>query len=273
MSIFDKIESFYAQFKGEKGVIGYSLLKKPIYYFKVEKTKNPVVIIQYSIHAREHVTSFLALKQIKDFIKNGRVGSVYFLPMTNPDGVFIALNEKPLYKANGRGVDLNVNFDARWGLGEKNVKIQGDENFIGEKPFSEPESLALKEFTLKIKPSATISYHSKGEEIYWEFHQRGKRRMRDEMLANALAKTTGYKIKSTPNSCGGYKDWCVEKLKIPALTIEVGSDELLHPLGKECVKEIYEKNKRVVNCITEFLTNGKKIYEMRNKASAKSTNL
>ena len=255
MNILNKIDIYYQNFKGEKGVIGYSLFNRPIYYFAVKKTQKPIIIIQYSIHAREHVTAHLCLIQIEQFIKNGKVGTVYFLPMTNPDGVSIALNKKPLYKANGRGVDLNVNFDARWGCGEKNVCVVNDENYIGEKPFSEPESVALKDFTLKIKPNATISYHAKGEEIYWEFYQRGKRRLRDLALANQVALKTGYSVKRTPNSCGGYKDWCVQKLKIPALTIEVGNDLLNHPLGEQHLDDIFEKNKAVINCVTEFLHN------------------
>ena len=59
-----------------------------------------------------------------------------------------------------------------------------------------------------------------------------------------MAKVTGYAIKSAPNSAGGYKDWCIEKLKIPALTIEVGNDDLTHPIGEEHLVEIYKQNKK-----------------------------
>lgn len=253
MSILDKVEKFYRDFSGEKGIVGKSLLGKPIYYFKVEKTAYPVVMVQCAIHAREHITAHLCLKLIEEFKVSGNVGKVYFLPLTNPDGVEIALNDKPLYKANGRGVDLNVNFDARWGCGEKNSRVVGDENFVGEYPFSEPETLALKNFSLKILPNATISYHSKGEEIYYEFHQSEKAKQIDFEIASAVQSVTGYKIKSTPNSCGGYKDWCIEKLKIPALTIEVGDDNLSHPLGEECVNDIFIKNKRVIGVLIEKL--------------------
>ena len=109
------------------------------------------------------------VKQIKEFEKHGKKGCVYFIPLVNPDGVEIVEKGKPLYKANAREVDLNVNFDADWGKGKYNQKFKGDANFIGEKPFSEPETIALKEFTLKVKPDMTFSYHSKGEEIYYSF--------------------------------------------------------------------------------------------------------
>ena len=243
MDIFDKVKTFYNQFNGKKQIIGKSVLGMPIFAFTVEKTPFPKIIAQYSMHAREYITVLLALKQIRRFDEYGKCGTVHFIPLVNPDGVKIATDYNPLYKANGRGVDLNVNFDALWGQGETNLTVKGDCNYIGEHPFSEPESLALKNFTLKIMPTVTLSYHSKGEEIYYEFHQNGTDKLRDYSLAKTVAKVTGYQIKSTPNSCGGYKDWCVQKLKIPALTIEVGEDFLSHPIKKEYQKQIYKKNK------------------------------
>ena len=254
MNIFTDIYDFYSEFKGEKGIIGEAVSKLPIFYMAVKKTESPKVIFQYAIHGREFITSYLALKQIENFTKNGLLGTAYFIPLLNPDGAIISSKGQPFYKANGRGVDLNVNFDARWGTGEKNTLQKGEENYIGSCPFSEPETSSLRDFTLKISPDATVSYHSKGEEIYWEFFQKGKLKKRSFLLAKAVKNQTGYSIKSTPNSAGGYKDWCVEKLKIPALTIEVGSDNLSHPIGKENLAEIYYKNKGVVSAVMSALT-------------------
>ncbi len=245
MSVLCQLEDFYLGFKGEKFIIGKSAQGRPIYCFKVKKTAYPVVIAQYAIHAREFITTSLALRQIEDFVAFGNKGTVYFIPATNPDGIVIASTFKPLYKANANGVDLNVNFEARWGKGELNARIKGDENFIGEYPFSEPETVALRDFTLKIKPHATLSYHSKGEEIYCEKERQG--------LALELARVTGYKVKDTPNSSGGYRDWCEEKLKIPAFTVEVGDDGLSHPVGLEHLEQIYQKNRGVIGALTENL--------------------
>ena len=253
MSVLSDVERFYRSYPYEKGQIGKSFCGRPIFYFKVRKTAYPVVLLQYAIHAREFVTTYLSLMQIEDFIKNGEVGTAYFIPLLNPDGVKIAQTTNPLYKANARGVDLNVNFDARWGTGDKNVTKRGTENFIGEYPFSESETIALREFTYKVRPDATVSYHSKGEEIYFEFFQEQEKREKDFILAKAVKDTTGYQIKSTVGSAGGYKDWCIEKLKIPALTIEVGDDRLSHPIKKECAKEIFEKNKGVVYAVITSL--------------------
>ena len=43
-------------------------------------------------------------------------------------------------------------------------------------------------------------------------------------------------------SAGGYKDWCIQKLKIPALTIEIGKDELTHPVSEKNLTEDYARN-------------------------------
>ena len=78
-----------------------------------------------------------------------------------------------------------------------------------------------------------------------------KHKKRDYKIAKKLSKTTGYKIKSTIGSCGGYKDWCIDKLKIPAFTIEVAPDSLSHPIKEKHLNGIYEKNKNVINVLTK----------------------
>ena len=254
MDILDLVENFYNDFKGEKGVIGKSVKNRPIYYLAVKKNEQPKLIVQFSIHAREYITSYLALKLIEDYQRMGKRASVYFIPMLNPDGVKIALEQNPLYKANANGVDLNVNFDANFGSGKNNVFCKASENYVGEYAFSEPETRAIRDFTLRIMPHATISYHSKGQEIYYEFFQDQKRKERDYLFAKRIADTTGYAIKSTPNSAGGYKDWCIQKLKIPALTIEVGKDSLSHPIKEEYLDEIYCENKGVISASVQYLT-------------------
>ncbi len=255
MDILRLNKRFFKNFKGEKIVIGKSLFGHPILCYGVIKTPYPRAIIQASIHAREYITAYLTLKLIKDFYKNGKVGSVYFIPVLNPDGVMISLKKDKLYKANGRGVDLNVNFDARWSTGSQNVREKASQNYIGEKPFSEPETLAIRDFTLKIKPDYTISYHSKGQEIYYEFFQDNINR--DLEFAKEIANLTSYQIKSTPNSAGGYKDWCIQELKIPALTIEVGDDRLSHPIKKWHLRKIYKQNRGIIQRANAFFVESK----------------
>lgn len=251
MDVIKEVKRYVKRYRGEKGIIGKSELGEDIEYFAVEKTPYPKVICVFSIHAREYITAYLSIDLANDFIKNGKVGKVYFVPLCNPDGVKIALKKNPLYKANARGVDLNVNFDARWGKGLKNVKKAGAENYIGDSPFSESETKALRDFTFQVSPNATLSFHSKGEEIYYGFYE--KTTEKDKRLATILGKVSGYAVKTTIGSAGGYKDWCVDSIGISAFTVEVGSDALSHPIGKEHLKEIADKTRGLIAALTENL--------------------
>ena len=169
MDIVKLTKKTFENFTGQKRIIGKSVLGSPIYSFTVVKTGYPKLIVQSAMHAREYITAYLNLKLMERFIRCGRAGTVAFIPLINPDGVEIALKKDGLYKANARGVDLNVNFDARWASGKSNVFERGSENYVGSAPFSEPETKALRDFTLLFAPDCTISYHSKGQEIYYEF--------------------------------------------------------------------------------------------------------
>ena len=231
MDVLEELKLFYKGWTYGKGYIGSTENGVLIPFLEVKKSESPVVIAQYAIHAREYITTYIAMMQAADFATRGKRGTVYFIPAVNPDGIAEAICGDKTYKANARRVDLNVNFDAKWGEGEKNVRYKASENYIGEYPFSESETKALRDFTLYVKPDITVSYHSKGEEIYWEFFQSGKDRIRDFNVAQAVSFATGYPVKSAGNSVGGYKDWCIAKLRVPALTVEVGDDCLSHPIG------------------------------------------
>lgn len=259
MNVYDEVSLFYRNFRGEKQVFGRSAEGRELFALFIGGHGSPLGISQYAIHGREYVTALLALAHAK---RGAERGGVWILPMTNPDGALLSevglsaasaerrarllsLNggkyDFSLWKANAEGVDLNVNFDARWGTGEQNIRTPAPENYIGEAPFCAPESLALKRFTEAVKPDFTVSWHTKGEELYWRFHQPPVRAVRDKKLAKVLSSATGYPLREAKNSAGGYKDWCIEKLKIPAFTVEAGRSALAHPLGREQLRELCEK--------------------------------
>ena len=104
------------------------------------------------------------------------------------------------------------------------------------------ETKALRDFTREISPDYTVSFHTKGEEIYWRFYQSQEAVRRDRAVAEKIAQTTGYPLADAKGSAGGYKDWCIQTFKIPSFTIEVGKDEFLHPLGMDALADILEKN-------------------------------
>ncbi len=250
----------------ETGVVGNSELGNAIPYIFVGNKDGNCMIVQGAMHAREHITALLVLCQAKHLVACGKKlsGGIYFVPMVNPDGVMLCQeglsivkdktlknrlltinggsSDFSLWKANINGVDLNVNFDAHWGEGVQNVFYKSDANYVGKCPESEAESRALADFTRKLQPKVTLSYHCKGEIIYWKFFQGAFRTVRDRRYAEALAKYTGYTTVDGDGSVGGYKDWCIQSLKIPSYTIEVGSDNYEHPYPYSQMDDILQKN-------------------------------
>lgn len=249
-------------------VIGKSRFKRDIYALERVLDKGFLTaIIVASVHARENIGSDLVIKMIDSGIfEEVEDFNIIVVPMLNPDGVELSCHglcsapkalrqtlltinggsrDFSLFKANGLGVDLNNNFDADFKRVTNSFKPSAF-GFAGDFAFSEPESLALKDLTEGAQPFITISLHSKGEEIYFNYFQSGERLERDRIIAERFAQSTGYKIKNPEqSSCGGYKDWCVQRLKIPALTIELGSDEWQHPIGVEHLQEIFDRNKNL----------------------------
>ena len=248
---------------------GKSVLGKNILATHVGSYDGTQILIQGGIHAREYISTLLMIEQARYLNAIGAVtrGGIYFVFLTNPDGAEIVLdgiNSVPCditkqylslanggfdfsqYKANINLVDLNTNFDADWGTGSQNVTCPNTENFIGFYPNSEREVVSLIDFTRQVKPSLTISYHSKGEVIFYGFPGQSEQDLeRDRLIGEALSATTGYPLVFTENSSGGYKDWCIRVLTIPSYTIEVGNIDLPHPITDENLPEIFEQNKDV----------------------------
>lgn len=269
MDIYQKISSFFQSTATEKQIIGKSILGRNIYAVKIGCGR-PTGIVQYAIHGREYIVARLAERHAELGV---HTGSCWLIPLANPDGALLsecglssvadekrqkqllALNKQStdfsLWKANARGVDLNVNFAAEWGKGVKNVRTAGAENYIGTRPFSEPETLAIRNFTFKIKPDYTVSYHTKGEEIYWYFGQSTRTCPRDRTLAQVLSRATGYPLCEAQGSVGGYKDWCIQRFGIPSFTIEAGADTLTHPIDEEGLKDILSKNELALQRLSD----------------------
>lgn len=237
----------------ECGSIGKTAFGAHIICFHVGPNSGPQLIVQGGMHAREWVTSVLVAEQAKAMLREKLPAGIYFLPMTNPDGVTLALHgaecfpnrdelvrinsgsrDFSMWKANARGVDVNCNFDARWGLGNGNLRSPAPASYIGASAESEAETAALTRFTRRVRPALTVSYHALGREIYYEFSQTGAALSRDEAIARAAGKFLGYRVVSGDlGSAGGYKDWCVDKLGITALTVEIVGEDHRHPLTEK----------------------------------------
>ena len=262
--------------------IGKSVLGTPIYAIKLGIGQRKV-FYSGSIHANEWITSVLLMKFIEDYciaytnnstlygysVKNlYRDVSIYIMPMVNPDGVdlvtgylqnnisayqaarlvaseFSSIPFPSGWKANIRGVDLNLQFPAGWEQARAIKFAQGftkpaPRDFVGFGPLTEPEALSIYNFTLMHDFHLVLAYHTQGQEIYWQF-QNYNPSMSFE-IGQKLANTSGYRLAKTPynSSFAGYKDWFIQNYNRPGYTIEAGIGE--NPLPISQFDEIYKDN-------------------------------
>ena len=209
---------------------------------------------------------------------------IHFIPMANPDGIGIsqlgleglhteavretvrqiaakdgkALTESYLrqWKSNANGVDLNRNFDALWESYNDHLGHASADHYKGTAPECELESKALADLTRQFQFDATLSYHTQGEVIYWNFGQEGELKNMSLLLANRVSELTGYRLDGNFQALdtAGYKDWAISKLGIPSLTIEAGHGG--NPVDPAQMDAIWRENRDVVPMTLKLLKEG-----------------
>jgi len=140
----------------------------------------PALFYTGTIHAREWIGIELALgygkhilehidydPQLNEFLERS---TLYMVPCANPDGFEYSRKHFSFWRKNRRqnadgsfGVDLNRNFS----VGFSANKNTSSNVYSGPSPFSEPETLALKNFA-ENHPNITIAldYHSQGNVFF-----------------------------------------------------------------------------------------------------------
>lgn len=238
------------------GVIGKSVMGKDIPYIAIGRGKIHLHV-NAGMHANEWLNVPCLMFFVKNYIKalnqkatfHGHEPDLWFeeitlwvLPMLNPDGIELVLSgpgedhpwKKDLlelnagdtdfsnWKANIRGVDLNDQFPAFWDeeASRRGKTGPGPRDFGGESPLSEPESIALANWTKERKFDAVIALHSQGQEVYWNY--RNEEPEHSENWAGQLADAAGYKAVKLFGSDAGYKDWFILEFRRPGFTVETG---------------------------------------------------
>ena len=107
-------------------------------------------------------------------------------------------------------------------------------------PLTESEALAIYNFTLAHDFRLVISYHTQGQEIYWNFQNINPPRGYE--IGTYFANSSGYLLTQVPynSSFAGFKDWFIQEYYRPGYTIEAVIGE--NPLPISQFDEIYRDN-------------------------------
>lgn len=263
-------------------IIGYSSLGRQIPVIRIgDINAKHHVLLHGAIHGREYATTWVLMTMIdywldRDLMSFGDV-CYHIIPMVNPDGVTISQTKTipdsllsvyqydlengyttlskseyaKYWKANGLGIDLNRNFPAGWDKVADRSQ-PSSRNFKGTEPFDAVETQMLRDYTFRYEFDATVSYHAMGCVIYYDYGDNKTVNAQSKSLAQSVNKVTGYlMIASNGNSHAGYKDWAIDTMQIPSLTIEIGCEDT--PLAAKEMYSLFIRNRDVLPAIAKWL--------------------
>lgn len=225
------------------------------------------VLIVSACHGREWITTCLAIKMASEYLYAGRTGGVidginiadrlktrqlWIIPAWNPDGVYISQTQKPLWKANARGVDLNRQFPVSWTWPRWIMKTGPSYmNWPGQKPLSEPESLAIANLMQREKFKYLIAYHSAGELLIWDTCMfRHPSRQKALACLSRIRGKTGYRVyvepKQRDHPDNSLREYFIKITGCPGFTIEVARPCLAgKPIPTSEMPQIWKQNRVV----------------------------
>ncbi|MCF7815633.1 MAG: hypothetical protein K9M10_01760 [Candidatus Pacebacteria bacterium] len=162
--------------------------------------------------------------------------TVTIIPSANPDGLHAVIGKEGRFdesdaatentsaglgRFNTNNVDLNRNFDCKW---KPESMWRGNVVSAGTAAFSEPESAALRDFVIKIKPSAVVFWHSQSNAVYASECENGIL-PETYTLMNTYATAAKYPAVDTFDAyeiTGDAEGW-LASIGIPAITVELST--------------------------------------------------
>ncbi|MDR0951532.1 MAG: hypothetical protein LBM18_01225 [Oscillospiraceae bacterium] len=251
--------------------IGQSVIGYPILAAGIGNGRRRVIFTA-AHHGNEWLTGLVLLRFLRElairrewqYVLNSN--TLIFVPLVNPDGVDIASGalargyyyDRALaisrnypaipfptgWKANINGVDLNLQYPARWEEAKELKYAAGfvspaPRDFVGAYPLQAPEAAALAALTENLAPELIIALHSQGEVIY--YMSNGYAPEGTFPLVQEMADASGYTLEATPSFSdnAGYKDWFISRFDRPGFTIEMGLGE--NPLPLSQLDSIYAR--------------------------------
>ena len=227
--------------KGET-VIGQSVLGNAITAYHYGTGSKEILFVG-GIHGGYSWNTALVAYDLTDYLKANpdvipATVRVSVIPVLNPDGlskvvgtagrftksdVPVELAARIPGRFNENKVDLNRNFDCDWQASAKwqNTTVSG-----GTKAFSEPESLAIRNYVEMSKPVAVVVWYSAAGGVFASSCRDG---VLPETLAltNLYAKASGYSAHEDFDfyeTTGDMVNW-LAKQKIPAISVLLSTHE------------------------------------------------
>lgn len=238
------------------------------------QSTKPGVIFMGNHHAREHVSAEIPLmlaQHLLDHRDDAQIAALlesrdlWIIPMVNPDGVEydIATGSYRMWRKNRAknrdgtmGVDLNRNYGYKWGTGGSSSSGSSDV-YMGPKPFSEPESAAIRDFvTAHQNARVLLSFHTFSELILypWGHTYDSITDGRDLQVFETMARTMAQWNKYTPQQAsdlyiasGDTTDWAYGTHKMFAFTFELSPKDMwsggFYP-GAKILDKVFQDNLR-----------------------------
>jgi len=226
--------------------IGTSVQNRTIYALRITEGHGdkPNILFMGLHHANEWMSLETVVYLARYFLANAHETSridtilekanLWFIPLVNPDGLEYSQVHDNLWRKNRRdngdgtfGVDLNRNYGFQWGVGLPSNTT--DIEYPGPESFSEPETIAVRDFNLDNPPLFSVSYHSAGGWILFPWSYTPQPTSTDGLLraiALQMSNYNGYRLlqegKSNHVKAGNADDWLYHTFGTLSYTVEVG---------------------------------------------------
>lgn len=254
-------------------------------------SEKPAVIYMGGHHAREHLSVEMALMLTQYLVNQYKAGNqrvvnlmdsrdIHIIPAVNPDGKAYDIQDGS-YKmwrksrsrnANGTfGTDLNRNYGYKWGTGGSSTNPNSD-TYMGTKPFSEPETLAIKNY-VEAHTNITIllSFHTYSQLILYPWGHKydsienGKDLLVHETMARKMAEWNKYTPQQSSDlyiTSGDTTDWSYGEHKIFSFTFELDPSQAsggfggggFYP-GAAVIQPVFNKNIEPCLYLLEYADN------------------
>ncbi|MDO8569246.1 MAG: M14 family metallopeptidase [bacterium] len=226
----------------ESTVIGKSVLERDITAYHYGSGGTELLFVG-GIHGGYSWNTVLIAYELMDYLKANpdiipNNVEVTVIPILNPDGldkvvgtlgrftktdVSSSQTVKISGRFNANNVDLSRNFDCNWkSIGMWQTKTVSG----GSKVFSEPESLAIRNYIETQKPNAVVVWYSAAGGVYASSCDNGIL-SETSAITNIYAKASGYPAYESFDfyeTTGDIVNW-LAKSKIPAISVLLSTHE------------------------------------------------